>query len=317
MPAKPPTQLLDSPAGGGIRGLQHGAGALWEASIEHATRLIASAIGRCPEQAAAPRSNRKPAPSASEPAIQLFVLPPSSDAYTSFCSDVTAKGADGSSFAKSAGDIGGAAYAAVPLVRSGDATAPRTGGQAAVGTLLVVLDEPHPWSKTDEAVVRDVAALLAVDLELHQELAEHLLAEEELQEKARRDTRTGVPNSTLFLDRLGHAIERGRRHKDFRFAVLALDLDRFQSINNSLGRDAGNEVLTVIARRLESCVRGEDLIARSGGDEFAILLESLSDDSDGSRVTERMQQAIAAPIETSDGEVYTSASIGIVLSSSG
>jgi len=316
MPSKPPNQLLDSPRGGSVRGVPREAGALWEASIEHATRLIATAIGRCPEQGDA-RKERSATAAASEPAIQLFVLPPSSDAYMSFCADVHAKNADGSSFAKSAGDIGGAAYAAVPLLRSDDPSAPRAGGQASVGTLLVVLDEPHPWSKADEDVVRDVAALLAIDLELHQELADHLLAEEALQERALRDTLTGVPNSTLFLDRLAHAIERGRRHKDFRFAVLALDLDRFQSINNSLGRDAGNEVLTVVARRLESCVRGEDMIARSGGDEFAILLESLSDDSDGSRVAERMQQAISAPIETSDGEVYTSASIGIVLSSSG
>jgi diguanylate cyclase (GGDEF)-like protein len=316
MPPKPPIQLLDSPKGGGARGVPREAGALWEASIEHATRLIATAIGRCPEQGDG-RAKRSTAPAANEPAIQLFVLPPSSDAYMSFCSDVHAKNSDGSSFAKSAGDIGGAAYAAVPLIRSEDPSAPRAGGQAAVGTLLVVLDEPHPWSKADEALVRDVAALLAIDLELHQDLSDHLIAEEELQERALRDPLTGVPNSTLFLDRLAHAIERGRRHKDFRFAVLALDLDRFQSINNSLGRDAGNEVLTVVARRLESCVRGEDMIARSGGDEFAILLESLSDDSDGSRVAERMQQAIAAPVETSDGEVYTSASIGIVLSSSG
>jgi diguanylate cyclase (GGDEF)-like protein len=316
MPSKPPTQLLDTPRGGGARSVPREAGALWEASIEHATRLIATAIGRCPEQGDS-RVKRSTAPAANDPAVQLFVLPPSSDAYMSFCSDVHAKNSDGNSFAKSAGDIGGAAYAAVPLIRSEDPAAPRAAGQAAVGTLLVVLDEPHPWSKADEAVVRDVAALLAIDLELHQDLSDHLLAEEELQERALRDPLTGVPNSTLFLDRLAHAIERGRRHKDFRFAVLALDLDRFQSINNSLGRDAGNEVLTVVARRLESCVRGEDMIARSGGDEFAILLESLSDDSDGSRVAERMQQAIAAPVETSDGEVYTSASIGIVLSSSG
>ena len=314
MPSKPPNQLLDSPRGGGVRGVPREAGALWEASIEHATRLIATAIGRCADQG---NGRPKQAAAASEPAIQLFVLPPSSDAYMSFCADVHAKNADGNSFAKSAGDIGGAAYAAVPLVRREDSSAPRAGGQAAVGTLLVVLDEPHPWSKADEDVVRDVAALLAIDLELHQDLSDRLLAEAELQERALRDPLTGIPNSTLFLDRLAHAIERGRRHKDFRFAVLALDLDRFQSINNSLGRDAGNEVLTVVARRLESCVRGEDMIARSGGDEFAILLESLSDDSDGSRVAERMQQAIAAPVETSDGEVYTSASIGIVLSSSG
>src|SRR5512142_1251149 len=319
MPSKPPIQLPDSTqASTGVRSLPREAGLLWEISLEHATRLIASALARCGKEGDGRRTDGLTRVAAQgEHAIQLFVLPPSSDAYTSFCANVHEKDADTSAFAKSAGDIGGAAYAAVPLIRSQDPAATPGAPQTAVGTLLVVLDDPHAWSKADEALVHDVAALLAIDLELHQELSDRVIAEEQLQAQALRDSLTGVPNSSLFLDRLGHAIERGRRHKDFRFAVLALDLDRFQSINNSLGRDAGNEVLTAIARRLESCVRGEDLIARSGGDEFAILLESLSDDSDGSRVAERMQQAIAAPIETSDGEVYTSASIGIVLSSSG
>ncbi len=321
MPSEPQTQVSDAtrPAPSG-RPVPREAAALWEASLEHATRLIIAALTRCPQPELPARADpaRVVGPEGGL-AIQLFVLPPSSDAYTSFCSDVREKSPDGSSFAKSAGDIGGAAYAAVPLVRSDNGSAVQRAGNPSttVGTLLVVLEEPHQWTKADEAAVRDVAALLAIDLELHQELAQHLLVEEELQEKALRDPLTGVPNSTLFLDRLAHAIERGRRHPEFRFAVLTLDLDRFQSINNSLGRDAGNEVLTIIARRLESCVRGEDLIARSGGDEFAILLESLSDDSDGSRVAERMQQSIAQPIETGEGEVYTSASIGIVLSSSG
>jgi diguanylate cyclase (GGDEF)-like protein len=318
MPSKSPNQPSgNSQTIAGPRPVPAEATALWEASIEHATSIIATALTRCPG-GEKDREPRAATTAASELAIQLFVLPASSEAYTSFCSDLREKTADSSAFAKSAGDIGGAAYAAVPLVRQDEEGAPnRSPAASSVGTLLVVLDEPHPWSKADESVVRDVAAMLAIDLELHQELADHLIAEEELHEKALRDPLTGVPNSSLFLDRLAHAIERGRRHPEFRFAVLALDLDRFQSINNSLGRDAGNEVLTIIARRLESCVRGEDMISRSGGDEFAILLESLSDDSDGSRVAERMQQAIATPIETSEGEVYTSASIGIVLSSSG
>ncbi len=321
MPSEPLIQLPGAarPAVNG-RPVPREAAALWEASLEHATHLIAAALAQCPPTGSAPRARLiDPADRrGAAMAIQLFVLPPSSDAYTSFCPDIRDKTVEGTAFAKSAGDIGGAAYAAVPLVRSDDAsTAQRSATSATVGTLLVVLDEPHSWTKSDESVVRDVAALLAIDLDLHQELAQHLLAAEALQEQALRDPLTGVPNNTLFLNRLAHAIERGHRHKDFCFAVLALDLDRFQSINNSLGRDAGNEVLITIARRLESCVRGEDLISRSGGDEFAILLESLSDDSDGSRVAERMQQSIAQPIETSEGEVYTSASIGIVLSTSG
>jgi diguanylate cyclase (GGDEF)-like protein len=116
---------------------------------------------------------------------------------------------------------------------------------------------------------------------------------------------------------LSHALERSKRHKDFRFAVLSLDLDRFNAVNDSLGQDIGDEVLVTIARRLETCVRGEDTIGRLSGDEFVVLLESISDDSDGSRVAERMRRALVEPIITTEGEVFISASFGIVLSSSG
>ena len=152
---------------------------------------------------------------------------------------------------------------------------------------------------------------------LRAELAACRAAQEELRHNATQDALTGLPNRVLFLDRLAHAVERARRHKEFRFAVLSLDLDRFKAVNDSLGVRVGDEVIVDHARRLEKCVRGEDMVARLSGDEFAILLESLADDADAGRVADRMLRSLAAPVETREGVVFSTASIGIVLSSSG
>jgi diguanylate cyclase (GGDEF)-like protein len=158
---------------------------------------------------------------------------------------------------------------------------------------------------------------LGSEISAQRELVECRAVTEELRRHAMRDALTGLPNRALFLDRLGHAVERGRRHKEFRFALLLLDLDRFKAVNDSLGVHVGDELLTAVARRLETCIRGEDSIARLSGDEFAILLESLADDSDAGRVAERMLRALGAPVETREGQIFVTASIGIVLSSSG
>ena len=148
-------------------------------------------------------------------------------------------------------------------------------------------------------------------------LAECVAAQEALRHDATHDPLTGLPNRVLFLDRVAHAVERGRRHRDFRFAVLSLDLDRFKAVNHSLGVRVGDEVIVDHARRLATCVRGEDMVARLSGGEFAILLESLGDDADAGRVAERMLRSLAMPVETREGTVFSTASIGIVLSSSG
>ena len=153
--------------------------------------------------------------------------------------------------------------------------------------------------------------------ELRAALAECQAAQEALRHDATHDGLTGLPNRVLFLDRLAHAVERGRRHKEFRFAVLSLDLDRFKAVNDSLGVRVGDEVILDHARRLEKCVRGEDMVARLSGDEFAILLESLADDADAGRVAERMLRSLSQPVDTREGTVFSTASIGIVLSSSG
>jgi diguanylate cyclase (GGDEF)-like protein len=97
--------------------------------------------------------------------------------------------------------------------------------------------------------------------------------------------------------------------------VLFLDLDRFKDVNDNLGHFAGDELLRAVARRLEACLRPEDTVARLSGDEFAILLESISETSDAGRVAERIEEALSFPINLGGAEITTSASMGIVTSS--
>ena len=311
----PPERLSPTPddaTAAAVDQLASPAAELWEESLERTARLLELALAPMRRGV----EHRSQAPCKGHRPVQLFTLPLIDDARDAlFSSSIAVDAQD--TYSRVARDSGGVSFAVVPLVRRQPASAePQCPGRTS-GMLCVVLDEPHEWSETDRATLFDVSALLAAELELCRELGRHRAIEEELREHALRDGLTGLPNSILFLDRLEHAVERARRHKDFRFAVLALDLDRFKAINDSLGRNIGDDVLVAVARRLESCVRGEDTVARASGDEFAILLESLSDDSDGSRVAERMQRSLAAPVQTSEGEVYTAASMGIVLSSSG
>jgi diguanylate cyclase (GGDEF)-like protein/PAS domain S-box-containing protein len=138
-------------------------------------------------------------------------------------------------------------------------------------------------------------------------------AEDRLFHAAFHDPLTGLPNRILFMDRLQHALQRQRRGT--RFAVLFLDLNRFKVVNDSLGHPAGDELLRVVAQRLQTCLRMGDSVARFGGDEFALLLEEIGDPADAIHVAERVQEAMSAPMTLGEHEVFTGASIGIALSS--
>ena len=127
-----------------------------------------------------------------------------------------------------------------------------------------------------------------------------------------RDPLSGLPNRLLFLDRLERAFVR-RRKSNSVFAVLFLDLDRFKLVNDSLGHDAGDELLVEVSRRLEKCVRGADTVARLGGDEFTFLLEDVQTAEGATRVARRILEALASPVPLRGREVYVSASIGIAL----
>ncbi len=144
-----------------------------------------------------------------------------------------------------------------------------------------------------------------------QDITERKRAEEQLLHDALHDGLTGLPNRALFMDHLRHAVERARRSKEYSFAVLFLDLDRFKVVNDSLGHLAGDELLVAIARRLEGCARSIDTVARLGGDEFTVLLEDLKEPGEAVQLVERIQRAISAPFKLGAQEVFTTASIGI------
>src|SRR5205085_9993416 len=131
---------------------------------------------------------------------------------------------------------------------------------------------------------------------ISRDIRESNKAEEQLQRRAFYDPLTDLPNRALFLDRLQHMFRRARRALGSSlFAVLYLDLDRFKSINDSLGHQAGDELLIATARRLERCVRPGDTLARLGGDEFTVLLDNINSEADATRVAERIHEELAAP----------------------
>ena len=139
-------------------------------------------------------------------------------------------------------------------------------------------------------------------------------AEERLLHDAIHDGLTGLPNRTLFFDRLEHAIRRSKRSLDQLFALLFVDLDRFKGVNDSLGHLAGDELLVEIGNRISTCFRPSDTVARLGGDEFTILLDTIERPEDAIHAAERVQRAIAAPFDVRGTEIFMSASIGIAVS---
>jgi diguanylate cyclase (GGDEF)-like protein/PAS domain S-box-containing protein len=137
--------------------------------------------------------------------------------------------------------------------------------------------------------------------------------EDELRHQAFHDSLTGLANRALFEDRLVHALARARRNHE-PVAVLFLDLDDFKTINDSLGHEAGDELLRAVAIRIAGVVRVADTAARLGGDEFAVLAETLVDEDEARTVAARLLEAIALPFDVDGRELRVSASVGLAWS---
>ncbi|MER3399129.1 MAG: hypothetical protein C4316_11500 [Chloroflexota bacterium] len=166
-----------------------------------------------------------------------------------------------------------------------------------------------------EAVGSDLTADPAVKgmVVTARDVTDTQIYEEELRRRALYDGLTGLPNRTLFIERLGHALLRsGRQGRPV--AVLFLDLDNFKLVNDSLGHQVGDELLTAVAERLRQCLRREDTLARFGGDEFTVLLEEVPSAEGAIRVAERIHDALAGPFTVDGHELFLTASIGIALS---
>jgi diguanylate cyclase (GGDEF)-like protein/PAS domain S-box-containing protein len=144
------------------------------------------------------------------------------------------------------------------------------------------------------------------------DITEEKRLEEELTRRAFYDALTGLPNRALFMDRLTHALANATRRGES-VAVLFLDLDGFKVVNDSLGHGAGDMLLTSVAGRLGSSLRGGDTIARFGGDEFAVLIENITDAREVVRAADRILERLRQPMLVEGREIFASASIGIAL----
>src|SRR3984885_7069413 len=167
---------------------------------------------------------------------------------------------------------------------------------------------------------------------VNRDITERKRAEELLAHNAFHDGLTNLPNRALFLDRLQHALTLSKRHANYKFAVLLIDIDEFKIVNDSLGHTAGDELLIKIGQRLKDAVRradtvlrpysdnvpdkpaNDDTLARLGGDEFTIFLDDIRDPIEAVRVAERIQVELAVPFAVNHQEIVISASIGIVSS---
>ena len=169
---------------------------------------------------------------------------------------------------------------------------------------------------------------------VNRDITERKRAEEMLAHNAFHDGLTNLPNRALFLDRLQQALTLSKRHPNYKFAVLLIDVDEFKIINDSLGHAAGDDLLIQIGQRLKESVRradtvsrprtsdvpdrpaNDDTLARLGGDEFTILLDDIRDPIEAVRVAERVQAELAIPFVVNRQEIVISASIGIAASTS-
>jgi diguanylate cyclase (GGDEF)-like protein/PAS domain S-box-containing protein len=149
------------------------------------------------------------------------------------------------------------------------------------------------------------------------DITDRKYAEEKLLHDAFYDKLTGLPNRALFMDHLNLAVERAKRRQDYHFAVLFLDLDRFKDINDIHGHLHGDELLIAVARLFRQRIRSTDTVARFGGDEFVILLEDINDLENSTQVAGWILQELNLPFIIDAREMYISASIGIVMGSTG
>ncbi len=145
------------------------------------------------------------------------------------------------------------------------------------------------------------------------DISERKLFEEQLAHQAFHDPVTELANRALFADRVAHALRSTVRSGSL-IAVMFIDLDDFKTVNDSLGHEAGDLVLSDVARRLERSIRPADTVARFGGDEFAILLDGVSGSDEAAMIADRLLAELEAPAEIDGKQVYQRVSIGICMS---
>ena len=174
-------------------------------------------------------------------------------------------------------------------------------------------DGSYHWTLTRGFAVRGSDGVAERVIGLQTDVSAQMRAEERLQYDALHDPLTGLPNRTLFIDRLDQAFARVRRSTERSFAVLFLDVDRFKNLNDGLGHLTGDRLLCAIASRLEHVLRPNDTVARFGGDEFVVLVEDMSDVHAITGVARRIEVEFREPFDLEGTEVFATVSMGIAV----
>jgi diguanylate cyclase (GGDEF)-like protein len=190
-------------------------------------------------------------------------------------------------------------------LRSAMAAPVRENGRP-IGSITVASRDVHTYS----AAQRDVVLAFAEHASLALTDAQTVAA---MKHQAFHDALTGLPNRALFLDRLGQAINRTRDEVGAHAAVLFIDLDRFKTVNDSLGHSAGDELLAAVGRLLAQSVRDTDTAARLGGDEFAVVVEDSAGQDHAMAVAERLRIALSVPVQVGDQTMSVAATVGVAI----
>ncbi len=192
------------------------------------------------------------------------------------------------------------------LAERSAALVPIEGRDSRFGFLFATSQTPDRFAETDINFLAGMAATLAYAMQ-------RLEVEAQIRHQALHDPLTGLPNRTLFLDRVSHALARtDRGHRGC--AVFFIDLDEFKLVNDSLGHEAGDELLRLIAPRLAGSIRLGDTLARLGGDEFAVLCEEIPRELSATAVADNLIAALTEPFAFRGENHVVSASIGIAVS---
>jgi|SRR6056297_300058 len=158
----------------------------------------------------------------------------------------------------------------------------------------------------------ELLSTIAKAREQYQEKQQLQKKQKDIQYLAYHDLLTGIPNRTLFMDRVNQTIARAQRH-DQQFALLFIDMDRFKSINDTLGHLIGDRVLQLVASRILGCLRAEDTLCRFGGDEFALLLPDICDQSSIATVAKKILDEIRLPFLVDQHQLHLRASLGVAV----
>jgi diguanylate cyclase (GGDEF)-like protein/PAS domain S-box-containing protein len=169
------------------------------------------------------------------------------------------------------------------------------------------------WVALSASTMREAASGQLRMIVAVEDISRRKEAEEALLRMASHDALTGLPNRLLLQDRLRQAISHAQRHSARKVGVMFIDLDRFKHVNDSLGHEAGDQLIVEIARRLARALRETDTVARQGGDEFVVVLADITKPEDAALVADKLLESLCQPLTLCGQEVFPSGSIGIAM----